>query len=45
MQLASHYLFYPEACTPSAGWEKGQAEDQVTTLRNRFLPLAYDLMT
>jgi len=24
MALANHYLFEPIACTPSAGWEKGQ---------------------
>ena len=29
LQLASHYLFEPCACTPGAGWEKGQIENQV----------------
>jgi len=29
MQLASHYLFEPCACTPSSGWEKGRVERQV----------------
>jgi transposase len=29
LQLSSHYLFEPCACTPSAGWEKGQVENQV----------------
>jgi transposase len=34
--LASHYLFEPVACTPAAGWEKGQIEKQVGTVRQRF---------
>lgn len=39
-ELASHYLFEPIACTPSAGWEKGQVENQVSTSRcNFFSPL------
>ena len=39
MQLASHYLFEPCACTPSAGWEKGQIERQVGVNRKRiFIP-------
>jgi transposase len=29
LQLSSHYLFEPCACTPSSGWEKGQVENQV----------------
>ncbi len=35
-ELASHYLFEPVACTPAAGWEKGQVENQVRTVRRRF---------
>jgi transposase len=35
-QLASHYLFEPVACTPAAGWEKGQVENQVGVVRRRF---------
>lgn len=31
--LASHYLFEPVACTPAAGWEKGQVERQVGVIR------------
>jgi len=39
MQMASHYLFEPCACTPKAGWEKGQVENQVGTNRMRvFVP-------
>ena len=34
--LASHYLFEPVACTPAAGWEKGQVENQVKVVRNRI---------
>jgi transposase len=36
ISLASHYLFEPVACTPAAGWEKGQVEKQVGTVRQRF---------
>lgn len=39
-EMASHYLFDPTACTPAAGWEKGQVENQVSTgRRNFFTPL------
>lgn len=39
-EMASHYLFEPIACTPAAGWEKGQVESQVSTgRRNFFTPL------
>jgi len=34
--LASHYLFEPIACTPASGWEKGQVENQVDFIRQRF---------
>ncbi len=38
-RLAAHYLFEPVACTPAAGWEKGQVENQVQFLRQRlFVP-------
>lgn len=37
--MASHYLFEPVACTPAAGWEKGQVENQVKFIRQRiFVP-------
>src|SRR5208283_5189887 len=36
LNLASHYLFEPVACTPAAGWEKGQVENQVKFVRQRF---------
>lgn len=37
--LVSHYLFEPIACTPAAGWEKGQVESQVKFIRQRlFVP-------
>ena len=39
LQLASHYLVEPMACTPAAGWEKGQVENQVQFVRKRiFVP-------
>lgn len=34
--LVSYYLFDPVACTPAAGWEKGQVENQVGVVRHRF---------
>ena len=34
-QMCSHYLVEPTACTPAAGWEKGQVENQVGSLRQR----------
>lgn len=33
-QMCSHYLVKPVACTPGAGWEKGQVEKQVRDIRN-----------
>jgi len=36
VSMASHYLFEPVACTPAAGWEKGQIENQVGFVRQRF---------
>ena len=39
LQLSSHYLFEPCACTPAAGWEKGQIENQVGANRTSvFVP-------
>ncbi|EGY00530.1 integrase catalytic subunit [Nitrospirillum viridazoti Y2] len=35
-QMCSHYLVEPVACTPAAGWEKGQVENQVGLVRERF---------
>lgn len=40
LQMCSHHLFEPIACTPASGWEKGQVENQVNTGRcNFFTPL------
>lgn len=40
LQMCSHHLFEPIACTPASGWEKGQVENQVDTGRcNFFTPL------
>src|SRR5690606_11610925 len=36
LQMCGHYLVEPEACTPAAGWEKGQVENQVGLVRERF---------
>jgi transposase len=39
LQMASHYLIEPVACTPAAGWEKGQVENQVGHVREQvFAP-------
>jgi hypothetical protein len=35
-QICGHYLVQPTACTPGAGWEKGQVENQVGTMRGRL---------
>jgi transposase len=35
-QLMSHHLVEPTACTPAAGWEKGQVENQVGFVRKRL---------
>ena len=40
LAMMNHFLIEPIACTPAAGWEKGQVERQVQTLRKRlFLPM------
>src|ERR1700723_1921944 len=36
LQMCSHHLVNPVACTPSSGWEKGQVENQVGLVRERF---------
>nr|WP_018261410.1 IS21 family transposase [Methylobacterium sp. WSM2598] len=36
LQMCSHYLVEPVACTPSSGWEKGQVENQVGLVRERL---------
>ena len=39
LQLCSHHLVEPVACTPASGWEKGQVENQVGFARdNLFKP-------
>ena len=43
LQMCSHHLIEPVACTPASGWEKGQVENQVGNLRdlgglNRGIP-------
>src|ERR1022692_638232 len=39
LQMCSHYLVDPVACTPASGWEKGQVENQVGLVRERFFTL------
>jgi transposase len=36
VRLCGHYLVEPVACTPASGWEKGQVENQVGVVRERF---------
>jgi hypothetical protein len=36
LQMCGHYLVDPVACTPASGWEKGQVENQVGLVRERF---------
>jgi transposase len=36
LQMCSHYLVEPVACNPASGWEKGQVENQVGLVRERF---------
>jgi len=40
LALMNHYMIEPVACTPASGWEKGQVERQVQTLRKQvFEPM------
>jgi hypothetical protein len=36
LQMCGHYLVEPTACSPAAGWEKGQVENQVGATRDRL---------
>ena len=36
LQMCGHYLVEPVACTPASGWAKGQVENQVGLVRERF---------
>src|SRR6202051_12236 len=36
LQMCSHHVVEPVACTPASGWEKGQVENQVGLVRERF---------
>jgi len=35
-QMCAHHLVEPVACSPTAGWEKGQVENQVGVIRQRM---------
>jgi len=40
LQMCSHYLVEPVACSPGSGWEKGQVEKQVKNIREwLFTPM------
>ena len=45
LQMCSHYLVDPVACTPASGWEKGQVENQVGLVRERFCHVALNRET
>jgi transposase len=36
LRMCGHHLVDPVACTPASGWEKGQVENQVGLVRERF---------
>jgi transposase len=36
LQMCSHYVVEPVACTPGAAWEKGQVENQVGVIREQL---------
>ena len=36
LQMYSHYLAEPLACTPASRWEKGQVENEVGLMREQF---------
>jgi transposase len=36
LQMCSHHLVDPVACTPASGWEKGEVENRVGLVRERF---------
>jgi hypothetical protein len=36
LQMCAHHLVDPVPCTPASGWEKGQVENQVGLVRERF---------
>ena len=45
LQMCAHHLVEPTACTPAAGWEKGQVENQVGVVRERFFTPRLTIMT
>lgn len=38
-QMRIYYLVEPTTCTPASGWEKGQLENQVGLVRERFFTI------
>jgi hypothetical protein len=41
--MADHYMIEPTACSPAAGWEKGQVEHQVPDDPRPVLPASATL--
>ena len=39
LAFAGEYNFYPRACNPASGWEKGKVERAIGYLRQNFWPL------
>ena len=39
LAFAREYSFYPRACNPASGWEKGKVERAIGYLRQNFWPL------
>ena len=39
LAFAREYVFYPKACNPAAGWEKGKVERAIGYARENFWPL------
>ena len=39
LAFAREYGFYPRACNPAAGWEKGKVERAIGYARQSFWPL------
>ncbi len=39
LAFARQYAFYPRACNPAAGWEKGKVERAIGYVRQNFWPL------
>ena len=46
LAFAGEYNFYPRACNPASGWEKGKVERAIGYSRQNFWPLrVYSIFT